>query len=271
MDSNSDAATLLVDLFKQYGLESLSPKIVQLIQSGESSDAVTLKLQDTTEYKERFSGNEARKRAGLPPLSPKEYIDTERAYRQVMQTAGLPIGFYDKPSDFHNFIGGDVSPTELQGRVDTVFEAVNNAPSGTFDVLKKWYDVSDIVAYALDPNRAKGAVDAKLKAAEAASRASRVGVNVSQAQAEDIARRGISAEQQQSAFSSVAGMSSDVSKLSAIHGMTVNEGDLVDAALGTGVTAAKTLSRLTGAERGVFAGTGGVSVNATGKDVSGKL
>jgi hypothetical protein len=57
-------------LFKNYGLESLAPLIKQYVQDGYSADTVTLKLQDAPEYQRRFAGNESRKKAGLPVLSP---------------------------------------------------------------------------------------------------------------------------------------------------------------------------------------------------------
>ena len=86
-------------LFKNYGLESLAPLIKQYVQDGYSADTVTLKLQDAPEYQRRFAGNESRKKAGLPVLSPAEYLATESAYKQIMRTAGLPEGFYDSYDD----------------------------------------------------------------------------------------------------------------------------------------------------------------------------
>ena len=68
--ANRDAAKALVELFKQYGLESLAPKIVEFIQNGYSADTTAILLQDTTEYKQRFAANEARRKKGLPVLSP---------------------------------------------------------------------------------------------------------------------------------------------------------------------------------------------------------
>jgi hypothetical protein len=55
--------------------------------------------------KRRFAGNQQRRKLGLPVLSPREYLETEAAYRQVMESAGLPRGFYDSPDDFSSWIG----------------------------------------------------------------------------------------------------------------------------------------------------------------------
>ncbi|HEY6021954.1 MAG TPA: hypothetical protein VIY48_19455, partial [Candidatus Paceibacterota bacterium] len=121
--TDRDAYAAISTLFKSYGLESLAGKVYEFVKNGYSPDTVSILLQDTPEYKERFAGNEIRKKAGLPVLSAGEYLATEASYRQIMQSAGLPSGFYDQNSDFNNWIGGNVSPSEVQTRVDLATQA----------------------------------------------------------------------------------------------------------------------------------------------------
>src|SRR5680860_1170034 len=109
-----------------YGLESLAPKILEFVRAGYSGDTVAILLVETSEYKQRFKANEVRRKAGLPVLSPAEYLGVESSYREIMSSAGLPVGFYDEPDDFANWIGSDVSPTEIKGRVDIAAEAINS-------------------------------------------------------------------------------------------------------------------------------------------------
>jgi hypothetical protein len=130
-----DAATILTRTVHQYGLGSLAGQITGFIQQGYSADAISILLQNTPEYKQRFAANDARLKKGLPALSPAEYIATERSYRQVMSAAGLPLGFYDQTSDFQKFLENDMSPTELKSRVDTAAQAVNQAPSESQGLL----------------------------------------------------------------------------------------------------------------------------------------
>ena len=107
---------------------SLAPKILSYVQNGMSADTIAIELQNTSEYKQRFGANDARVKAGLPALSPSEYLATERSYRQIMQAAGMPLGFYDdSPNDFSRWLEMDVSPTEVKARVDAASEAINNA------------------------------------------------------------------------------------------------------------------------------------------------
>lgn len=95
-----DAYSLIKALLDQADLGSLADDLYGFIQQGYSADTITLLLQETSEWKRRFAGNEERKRRGLPVLTPAEYLAVESSYRQVMRTFGLPQGFYDEYSDF---------------------------------------------------------------------------------------------------------------------------------------------------------------------------
>jgi hypothetical protein len=105
-----DSIAYLQDLFAQYGLASLANTIVDLKQQGLTDRLVSIKLKETPEYKQRFIGNENRKKAGLQPLTPAEYISAEASYKKVMRDSQLPAGFYDQPDDFAKFLGNDISP-----------------------------------------------------------------------------------------------------------------------------------------------------------------
>lgn len=65
------------------------------IQQGMSAPEIELQLQNTPEYKQRFAGNAIRIANGLSALSPADYIQLEDQYAQVLQSYGLPKGFYD--------------------------------------------------------------------------------------------------------------------------------------------------------------------------------
>src|SRR5690349_3189294 len=103
-----DAAAALMGILKAYGLEALSGTVLGFVRQGYSQDTITVLLRDTPAYKQRFSANDARVKAGLPALDPQEYLAVEQSYRQVMSSAGLPVGFYDEPSDFTKWIESDV-------------------------------------------------------------------------------------------------------------------------------------------------------------------
>lgn len=152
-----------------WGLGSLAGKVDDLIREGLSADAITLRLQATDEYKTRFAANAVRAQKGLQALSPAEYIAAENAYRQVMQTYGLPSTFYDSQDDYRAFLEADLSPSELNDRAKIAQQTWLSADTDTRAVWRDWYGLSDGAAIAaiLDPNRALPIVQTQAEAARA--------------------------------------------------------------------------------------------------------
>lgn len=254
--SDRDAAEALNELFKSYGIETLAPQILKMIQDGFSSDTISIQLQQTKEYKQRFAANDARLKAGLPVLSPAEYISTERSYRQIMNEAGLPVGFYDSTDDFRKFLEKDISPTEIKSRVDTVSEAINKAPPDTLNYFKQFYNTGDMIAFALDPTKAQPLIDKRLKAAEAAAISAANGTSLSQGNAELIGGTGSSLSDIQNGLGFISQEQRTTDKLSQIYsGDNVTQDDLVQEVFqGSGLAATKR-KRLASQERGAFSGS----------------
>lgn len=215
-----DAAAALIDLFSQYGLESLAPKIIDYVKQGFSSDTMAVMLQETEEYKKRFAGNELRKKAGLSVLSPAEYIATERQYRQVMSNAGFPKGFYDQNSDFEKFIGNDMSPAELNDRVKS-WQDVAQADSATTDSLRRLYGMSasDYAAYLMDPQRALPVLQAQARAVTFAGAAQRHGYTVDKGLAEQYGGGAfdVSAQDAEKGFQAIQEVQADTQKAASIY------------------------------------------------------
>jgi hypothetical protein len=218
--TDRDAATAVISLFKQYGLESLAAKIIDYVKQGFSTDTMAVMLQETPEYKKRFAGNEARKKAGLSALSPAEYIATERQYRQVMQQGGMPKGFYDQTSDFEKFIGNDMSPSELNDRVKS-WQDVAQADTATTDELRRLYGMSssDYAAYLMDPQRALPVLQAQARAVTFAAAGSRHGYSVEKSLAERYGGGAydVSAQDAEKGFAAIQEVQADTAKLTALY------------------------------------------------------
>ena len=258
--ASRDAAVALTALFKAYGLESLAPRIVDYIKQGYSADTIGLLLVDTPEYKQRFKGNEARQKAGLPVLSPAEYLSVESAYREVMKTAGVPRGFYDQPSDFEAWIGGDVSPTEIKQRVDAATDIVNNADQATKDYFAKFYSKGDMIAYALDQKRAAPLVGKQFEAAKIGGAAAAQGLAVGNDLSERLASEGVTRQQAQQGFGFIAGEQRNANKLASLSGVEgFTLADLADEVFLSDAGIEDRRKRLASQERGRFSGSSGVS------------
>lgn len=263
-NAQRDATTILTDLFNQYDLGTLAPKILDYIKQGYSAEAITVLLQQTPEYKQRFAANDIRVKNGMSALSPAEYIATEKAYRQVMSSAGLPVGFYDNTSDFTQFLANDMSATELQNRVNVATQAVNQAPKEVKDYFGQWYGTSDLVAYALDPARAEPLIEKRIKAAEAAGVGQTQGVGLTQAQAELIgANPNTSLDQIQQGMGFIGTEEPTVNKLDQIYGGNVTQDDLVNEVFQNDAQAGKKRQMLASQERAAFAGSAGAASSAS--------
>lgn len=269
--NDRNAYVALTNLFKQYDLGSLSGTILKYIQDGYSADTISILLQDTKEYKQRFAANDARIKAGLPVLSPAEYVSTERSYRQVMQSAGLPIGFYDQATDFQKFLEGDVSPTEVQSRVTAVSEALNKAPAATKDYFKQWYSTGDMIAYALDPTKAAPLIEERIKAAEAAALADQQGFSLSRRNAELIGNTGAAYDNIQSGLGSVGGDLANATKLGSIYGVDYTQDDLVEEVFTGNAAATNKRKSLASQERATFSGASGQATGSLSRNGAGSI
>jgi hypothetical protein len=256
--SERDAFMAVNALFKNYGLDTLAPKIFDYIKNGYSADTISVLLQDTNEYKQRFIGNEARKKAGLPVLSPAEYLATESAYRQVMESAGLPKGFYDQPKDFADFLGKNVSPTEVQDRVNMAVRATTLADDNIKQALKQMgLGEGEMVAYWLDKDKSLPLLKQALATAEIGSQALGQGLSFNQQYSEALARKGITGEQAAQGYSAIASELQNLSTLGSIYGAQWNQRMSEQAMFEGNATALDQKRRLASQERGAFSGSVG--------------
>lgn len=255
-----DAFLAVSALFKTYGLESLAGKIFDYVKNGYSGDTISILLQDTPEYKARFAGNELRKKAGLPVLSPAEYLSTESSYRQIMQQAGLPGGFYDKPDDFSAWIGKDVSPSEIQSRVDLATQATTLANPAYRKALNQMgISDSELTAYFLDQKRALPLLQKSAATAAVGAEALKQGLTFDTTYAEQLATSGITADQAQQGYSQVANELETMRALGNIYGTGWTQRESEESIFEGKAGATQKKGRLMSAERGAFGGASGGS------------
>lgn len=269
---NRDAYASLRSMFNSIGLGTLAPKIYEYAKQGYGADVISMLLQDTSEYKQRFAANETRVKAGLPVLSPAEYLSTEDAYRQVLQDAGLPKGFYDSVTDFTNWIAGDTSATELKGRVDLAVANTMQANPASVQALKDLYgvDQSYITAYFLDQKTALPLLQKQSQAAQFGAEALKRGLGLNQTNLEDMVTSGLSQSQVSQGFQAVAEALPNIQAIAARYGTDFTqsnlEQDMIEGGVGQtdmGSTTAKR-KNLASQERALFSGFGGATSQGLG-------
>ena len=283
--NQDNAIANLTSMFAAYGLGGdFANAIKDMVIKGYTADTISLIAQDPNStnplaiaFQTRFAGNAARIKAGMAPLAPAEYIATERAYRQVMEAAGLPKGFYDSNSDFTAFISKDISPTEIKSRVDAAAESIANADPFYKSSLMSMYGLStgDMIAHVLDPQMALPLLQKQAEAVKIGTAAARQGWGISATGAENLYTQGVTAAQAAQGFKTVAGMQTDQQRLAEIWGgdAAAQGQNLVAATFGTAGAAyadqqikalqQKEINAFTGGS-GVAKGSLGVSTEQTG-------
>lgn len=180
----------------------------KVIGPDSSIDDIGIQLRDNPAFQERFPANKALAAAGKPQRSVSEYLRLEADYKSALQEAGMPPGFYDSPQDFQGFIANDVSVNEVAARAQLGYQAVRQAPPQVVAEFQRLYGVSEgeLAAYFIDPERMRPTFDRyeaerQARAAQiAAAGTTQAGMTVSQQQAEELARAGVSGEQAQQTF-----------------------------------------------------------------------
>jgi hypothetical protein len=219
--ARQDALAALTDRFAKFGLSSLVSKIKELAISGASEATISLQLQETPEYKQRFSANEIRLKKGLTILAPSEYLANEDRYRQALRAYGLTQ--FDNDAYVSQFIANDVSPTEMSNRIVTAVQRVQNADPAVAKQLKDYYNIgqTDLVAYVLDPEQQFQKIERQVAAAEIGVAAGRQGLQAGVGVAEQLAAQGVTQAEAQKGYATIADILPTAEKLSGIYGTTL--------------------------------------------------
>lgn len=271
------AYNLLLNEFTQYGLGSLVSDIRELLVNNTPASEMSLVLQKTPAYQARFSANKDRIAAGLRVLRPAEYIALEDQYQNIMRNYGLPASYYTKDTTgkqagFDKFIAGDVSAAELEDRIATAQKRVLNANPQVSTALKQFYpDITngDILAYALDPSQGLEGIKRKVTAAEIGGAAIAQGLQTGVSRAEELARYGVTGQQAEQGFQTVAAIAPRGSQLAEIYqtspyGQVQAEEEVFG--LAGAAESRKRREKLTSLETAQFSGTAGRAAGALGRD-----
>ena len=253
---------IVADRFAKFGLATLGAKILDLARQGYTEDTITLELQNTPEYQQRFAANAERIKKGLSVLTPAEYLSNEDAYRQTLRAYGLTQ--FDNDAYVRQFIENDVSPSELSTRVSMAVQRVQNADPAIARTLKDYYGIgsTDMVAYVLDPNQQLPKIQRQIAAAEIGVAARVQGLETGVAVAEQLAAQGITQAEAQKGYATIADILPTAQKLSEIYGTTLpgyNQAEAEQEVFNTLASAQRKRKALTEREIASFSGKSGTT------------
>jgi len=278
--TKKSAYDLLYQQFNDLGIGGLVPELKTFIEEGVSPSEFTLRLRQTDAYKKRFAANAQRINKGLRALSEAEYIGLEDRYQDVMQRYGLPENYYSRgemgrQEGFEKFISGDVSPAELEDRISTAQRRVINANPEVAQALKTFYpgiSNGDILAYTLDPSKAIEDIKRKVTAAEIGGAAARFGLTTNVSDAEYLRNYGVTKEQAEQGYTTIAGGLQRGSQLASMYGespytQATAEQEIFN--VPGAAEARKQRQKITGLEKATFTGQSGISQGALVRDRAG--
>ena len=257
--SNQNALQLMQSTLAGYGIDptgAISNAILGLTQKNYDATTISALAQDPNANKSsdpnvvalanawqtRFAGNTARIAAGLTPLDPATYIATENSYKAVMQRAGIPASSpLMDTSYFAKLLGTDLSPLEVQQRVDAATAAVTATDPYTTQQLQQNFGLtqSDMISHLLDPTTAATVIQQKVQASQISGEAGRQNLALNQQNAQSLAAQGVTQAQAQSGFTNVATQLGQEQQLASIYGMNA-------ANVGTELTAQQFNANLNG-------------------------
>jgi hypothetical protein len=280
MSARQNAFDILYSQFSQYGLEALVEPLKGLILDNVSPAEFAIRLRQTEPYRKRFAANAARINKGLKALSEGEYLALEDGYQSIMRNYGLPATYYAKgdlgrQEGFEKLISGDVSAAELEDRIATAQNRVVNAPPQVKEALKQFYpDInnSDILAYALDPEKGLMDIKRKVTAAEIGGAAIGAGLATDVARAEELAKFGVTAETARTGFGAIGGGLERGRQLSSIYqqpdyNQAVAEEEVFN--LPGQTQAGEKRKKIIGLEKATFGGQTGISSGALSQNRAG--
>jgi len=264
----------LTDRFAKYGLSSLVNKVRELAIDGATEATITLALQETPEYQQRFAANAERLKKNLQVLSPAEYINLEDSYRQVLRAYGLRQ--FDTDEYVRQFIANDMSAAELSDRVVTAVQRVQNADPAITKTLRDYYGIgnADLVAYVLDPNQQLQKIQRQVAAAEIGSAARLQGLEAGVSVSEQLAAQGVTQAQAQKGYATIADILPTAEKLSQIYGGTLSAYGQTEAeqeVFNSLADAQKKREKLVARELAAFSGQSGLSRNALTQPTQGQF
>ena len=262
VDRKSVYDTLYNLFVTELGLpDSLMDDVMEMLIKGDSDLAVTQKIRQTQEYKDRFPVMAQRADLKLPRLSEGTVLAMERKYRASMRQAGMEDPSLDYMTQW---LVGDVSEAELQTRIALAETAVRTANTETKQQLKDLYNIddTDLLNYYLDPDRATDIFEARLQLEAAGISAASVrgaGAALGLGAAERLQESGVQAREVEQRLGRRAGLLED---LIGSEGLAVDE--LAEGEFGTDLEAATELQRLAGERLSAFERRSGALTTSEG-------
>lgn len=190
-----NALARLQQVLNQFDLGGMTQWIKDALIAGKSEAEIQLELYDQPEFKARFPAIEARRQAGLTPVSPAEILEYEQRGREILRAAGLTSDTFTSSDYLQGLMVQDVSLAEVQGRINDGYLRVQMAPPEVKNMFGQFFGTSGEQALAqffLDPEKAAPELERMATTAIVGGIGERYQLQISQQLAREVADTGVS-------------------------------------------------------------------------------
>lgn len=272
--SQQSAYATAQQLLSQWGLSDLASQVRQWIVQGESGDELTLLIQQTPEYQQRYGVvNDARIAAGLQPLTAAQQLGIYEQYRQTLEQYGMPQGYWDNDQAMQKLMIADISPSELADRAKMASDLVNGNPE-TLQMFNQYYGTQGsggAVAALLDPNSAEPILQNQISAAGIGGAAAQQGLNIDQGRAYQLAQSGASLSQAQQGYNEIKQRMATDQANAARFGTTFNQTDEENTTFLNDADATQRKNLIDAEESAQFGGHGSSAAGSTNDAGTGSI
>jgi hypothetical protein len=273
-------------LLDDYNLGSLAAPIRRLLDEGFEGRDLDLKLREDPVYQNRFKANQARLTAGLPRLSPLEYLQAERQYKAIADFYEIPEASYRTgEGGFDKFLELAVSPKEFEERVLIAQDRLNEVMpevGTTFREMFPEVSTGDLLGYVLNPKDTLREIQKKVTAAQITASAQRAGlIGREQKDIRDFAQRareleqlGVTGEKAMAGYEEIAQNLPQAQRLSSIYKeqpFTLAEAEAAEFGTTGSAAAKRRQQRLAQQEVSAFSGASGMAQGALARERAGQL
>lgn len=263
--SARDAWAYLQAILDDYGLGELAGFVKENLIEGRSDVEIQQRLREQPVYKKRFAAIEARKQAGLPPMSETEVVEWERAVTQIYRRADIPQGLFDSPDDFVEMLKNDWSVAEVENVVNEGFVDAQNSDPLVRQEIERLFGPGTLTAFFIDPDRTQAKVMAEYQAAKLGAQARFTGYGqLTRTEAETLAGLGITEEQARTGFGTLTQNSELFDTLPGQQGSNIDRQAQLDAAFRGDVNAQQRIERVGKERANVFDERGGFATSQSG-------
>ena len=272
------AFTLAQSILSQYGISGFILALAKIREDypNADSDTIVQLFQYDERYNgaflDRFSGNKARKLAGLPMLSGAEYLKMEQGYKKIFTSYGLDR--FSNTDYYAKLIGNDSDVVDITDRLALGYTRLLNDKT-TLDAFNRFFpslDTTDIFAAVMDPEQQIPELKRKITAAEIGGQAAFQSLTSSYSEIDNgllgtlganaLGNAGVTEATAKTGYQSIAGVLPISSRLSGIYGGTAEQYGQKEAEqeqfLGL-ESAARKRRKLSELETQQFAGSSGTS------------